>query len=461
MCLDGVDKHKIWLKNLQNNEKIPHSVLFVSGEIDHKCSRNTLSISLNSEYRENCKVSRENSEFKCLLTLNVGLNRITLNYCDCELVIHVSHEVSVNPRTVTPLYIVVKDHDGRFQAKERNSVANALARITLGVRIVQMIFAENLRASGVSGRKTFNLSGDCQPFHSELSAEEASRMTENQLWSFFARELIERTPDCRNRKFVAYLSCTRYRGAEDASYESIRAATVANAALASGGLALLGSACLFSWPEAVQDVRGCLEDETRVPLAELMDDSAYRGTFGGCFATSLGALLHEMGHIFDLAHCADGVMGNDSDRLDQMLTLRDFHGRWRVLPRRRVPTGREGVAKCTVVRRTAGCAVSHSSGVYFAENCSVLLASHKWFNDSAPQLDGGLAFNAATREICGKYPVRLVEMRNAAGFVERYWIISASADTNHIYFMIPPHIQLMNCTLFCIDVHGNTLTQDL
>lgn len=185
MCLDGVRKHKISLKNLTNSEKISHSVLFVNGEIGEKCSRNSLSVTLNSEYRENCPVSQINSEFKCLLELRLGVNKLTLNYCDIELSIDLNHVVSDNPKTVTPLYILAKGHDGTFQAKERNSSENACARITLGIRMIQMIFAEKLRAPDGSGRKTFNLSGDCQPFHSNLSMEEACGMPESQLWSLF------------------------------------------------------------------------------------------------------------------------------------------------------------------------------------------------------------------------------------------------------------------------------------
>lgn len=272
-------------------------------------------------------------------------------------------------------------------------------------------------------------------------------------------------PDCQNRKFVAFIGCTRYHGSKDAdySYESIRAATVANAALASGGLALLGSGTLFSWPERLCDVRVYLEDETCVPLDELMDDSGYRRTFGGCFATSLGSLLHEMGHIFDLAHCDEGIMGSNCDRLDQMFTLKDFHTKYGALPKRKVPTGREWGTKCTIVRRPGGnvgafSKMSHSGGVYFTENCLILLASHKWFNESTGlQLDAGLVFNAKTREICGKYPLKLVEMRNVSGLVERYWIISTSITTNNVYFTFPPHIQLIKCTIFCIDLFGNTL----
>lgn len=49
-----------------------------------------------------------------------------------------------------------------------------------------------------------------------------------------------------------------------------------------------------------------------------MDDSNYRGTHGGCLATTLGSVLHELGHTFDLGHTRDGIMGRGFDYIDRV-----------------------------------------------------------------------------------------------------------------------------------------------
>ena len=49
-----------------------------------------------------------------------------------------------------------------------------------------------------------------------------------------------------------------------------------------------------------------------------MDDSNYRGTHGGCLATTLGSVLHELGHTFDLGHTRDGIMGRGFDYVDRV-----------------------------------------------------------------------------------------------------------------------------------------------
>ena len=46
-----------------------------------------------------------------------------------------------------------------------------------------------------------------------------------------------------------------------------------------------------------------------------------RGTLGGCYATSLGATLHEMGHVFDLVHSDRGIMARGFEDIDLFFTL--------------------------------------------------------------------------------------------------------------------------------------------
>jgi Putative peptidase family. len=47
----------------------------------------------------------------------------------------------------------------------------------------------------------------------------------------------------------------------------------------------------------------------------------YRGTYGGCFATTLGSVCHELGHTFDLGHTPDGIMGRGFDNVNLVFTV--------------------------------------------------------------------------------------------------------------------------------------------
>ena len=47
----------------------------------------------------------------------------------------------------------------------------------------------------------------------------------------------------------------------------------------------------------------------------------YRGTYGGCFSTTLGALVHELGHSLDLGHTENGIMARGFDDMDRFFSI--------------------------------------------------------------------------------------------------------------------------------------------
>ena len=47
----------------------------------------------------------------------------------------------------------------------------------------------------------------------------------------------------------------------------------------------------------------------------------FRGTKGGCFSTTLGGLIHELGHMLDLGHTDNGIMSRGCDDVDKFFTL--------------------------------------------------------------------------------------------------------------------------------------------
>lgn len=62
-------------------------------------------------------------------------------------------------------------------------------------------------------------------------------------------------------------------------------------------LGVYGSANLYTWARALDEVQTRFQDGRSVPQG-LHDDSADRGTRGTNYATGAGALLHELGHCF-------------------------------------------------------------------------------------------------------------------------------------------------------------------
>lgn len=161
--------------------------------------------------------------------------------------------------------ITKHDHAGSitigFQGprNEDRSPESAATRIGLGARLLQTLTAEKLIEAG-HGRKTFQLERDldgaeCLVMHSMLHVDRARTMRQRELWELIARELMTGPLASKDRKYLAFLSCTRYRGAPSPrTHEDTLARTQGHAALGGGGLALFGSACLHTWPTCMAQV---------------------------------------------------------------------------------------------------------------------------------------------------------------------------------------------------------------
>ena len=79
--------------------------------------------------------------------------------------------------------------------------------------------------------------------------------------------------------FLRYKNISR-KAVKD--HEETLALTKGNVALGGGDLALLGSGCLWTWPEEMADVFPAFQDNNPVDSRHTMDDSAYRY---GCLST--------------------------------------------------------------------------------------------------------------------------------------------------------------------------------
>ncbi|UYV71596.1 hypothetical protein LAZ67_8003816 [Cordylochernes scorpioides] len=260
--------------------------------------------------------------FRALVPLTVGENVVTLTWLTDELSLTLHYQLIDPVYRIRLVYIYCHDHDGSFQAPpgEENTMESACRRIALACNMAQSFTAEAMRYHGF-GRQTFHLELDsetnetkCLPFQTKLSFNQALEMSSESLWMYLARDLM--TSDLTHKdttKFLGFLSFTRYawtpeKGEVPRTHRQVMALTRGHAALGGGGLALLGTGCLHTWSPCVAQLPVRLTDPTMIDRRQLMDDSANRGFYWACYSTGLGALLHELGHTFDLGHTATGIM---------------------------------------------------------------------------------------------------------------------------------------------------------
>jgi len=106
----------------------------------------------------------------------------------------------------------------------------------------------------------------------------------------------------------------------------------AHTALGAGTLALFGGASMSVWPRSWRDVLGVFLDRRPVDRQRVFDDGC-RGKVWALASTTIGAMLHELGHCLSLPHPAvnvkaathpgGGIMGRGFDQLNRLFVFEE------------------------------------------------------------------------------------------------------------------------------------------
>uniref|UniRef100_A0A182U412 Uncharacterized protein n=1 Tax=Anopheles melas TaxID=34690 RepID=A0A182U412_9DIPT len=482
-------EHYVQLKNVQQGEVFNYSTILLKGDLANpRCggkfrilADNSQSVPFSVAIEQAVGSEGESKQvirkFRILLRLSPGEHQYAVQYCSTQTCVRLVYTAPERRFTVAPVYIICKGHSGRYQSSENdahNDSEQACRKITLAIELLQCLYAEKLQEHGF-GRKTFALEAPCRPFYSELQWAQSTTMTEDALWHRFAAELVHRKHhDMERVKVVGFLSSTHFEGISDGdySYENIRKRTTGHAALGGGGLALFGTGCLYTWPSTLETVCDALLSEQPIDCAKLLDDSNYRRTYGGCFATTLGSVCHEMGHTFDLGHTPDGsIMGDGFDAIDNVF-VGGAGGRALGAngPKRLIATKPGGLAgRLTQLKRPGEVLrqrleAKQNDGVFFAPTSALTLSYHRWFNDARKGCGGGsINFDNTTRTVsCNGSSIVSVELRSTdSGMMQKCWTFQEEQQPRPISFTLPRLVNLPELTLFVVDTAGSILKIDL
>lgn len=439
-------RHHIHVTNFSSNECITYGTILLKGTISDCCSYSVDSLRVkkcgSTKYFPCTDIKRchnTTGSFKCLIELCPGENAIKIDYCNSTTTIRINYNDSFPKQDCFPIiklcYVICHGHDGCFQSDRNgdNTVEIGCRKIDVGIQLIQCLMAEKLKEAGFP-RKTFQFS-TCQAFQSAMTVDEAHTWSPSRIWNFLAREFV--ASDIRNEhiKYVGFLACTSFTGlAKDVDYtdQDIKANTRAHIALGAGDVALFGTGCLYTWPQYVCDAIACFDNKQLVNVNKLMDDSNSRRTYGGCFATTLGSLCHEMGHIFDLGHTANGIMGNGFDFVNRVFTHEPITV---MLPRRMVnpcqhmgsslsaplssPASNLQQQRLTQLRKKNKFLEEYQQQrdndlTFFCDNSNVMLFYHKWFNEKKPKASpNSITFDQLNGIVTSGLPLRLIELRDS------------------------------------------------
>uniref|UniRef100_A0A1E1XGV2 Putative zinc metalloproteinase n=1 Tax=Amblyomma aureolatum TaxID=187763 RepID=A0A1E1XGV2_9ACAR len=348
---------------------------------------------------------------------------------------------------------------GHFQGPENEdcSIESACSRIGLGMLILQTALAETLAASGI-GHKSFclehtekNSSPVVHVFKSKLHYDKARGMTGEDIWSHVATELMNsELRDGDRCKFVAFLSWTRYQAdvVEAMTHSEVLSRMSGHVMVGAGGLALCGTGCLYTWAQNVEELPRRLYDTRQVDRLRFMDDSNYRGTLSACYSSSLGGVLHEMGHTFGLGHTREGIMGHGFHDISYVYTVSNYDAEtvWDsfsspVQSSVNVESIAESGAEPRRIRLTtlkpkgqpgsmAGQKHCTSpSGAKWSRSCAVILSHHPWMNDKRRSSIVGCIQLRGEHLLTSPHGICLVEFRRPEdAMVIGFWEFSEGAE---------------------------------
>lgn len=462
-------------------ESCERTNLLIRGVIRNICDCDRIVIRVNGDKFET-QISA-NKRFKRIIRLKENtLNSIDISYCSARLSLQVLQsapnysllrrdDIDQPLFDVQPLYLIPKGHDGKFQTTAddiNNSADAALKKIDLIIDLAQIVISTKMFES--FGDERCFVARKCEAWNSHLCLDEMREMTQWESYDAVADDIIKTFGEAfiTRRKFVVFMSSTKFDGLNEGevhSQKNIEAKTSSDAALGGGFLCLMGSGAFFSLPNTIDEVIKAFDSKKTVDTTQVIDNSNYRRTYGGSFATFLGSLIHEIGHIFDLAHTESGLMGNDIDYVNRFFLAENFT---EILPKRNVKNcslidNRSDPSKVnqrlTKIKKPGEFMEKYHEQknneiTFFEENCIMTLYQHKWFtqNDQISEFEFSMG-NRTIRSIDS--PLALVELRKRPdenSLLVQFWSFCHETINK---FSFPSNINLNNLTIFAIARNGS------
>ena len=228
-----------------------------------------------------------------------------------------------------------------------------------------------------------------------------------------------------------------------------------------------------------------------------MDDSAYRKTIGGSYATTLGAVIHELGHTFDLGHASNGFMARGFDDVDRFFTLSNDRANYRNAAKKssslmccmssalqRVDSSPfhcppSPMLPNTQVSRLKGTnyleeyqqkqyyrkMIMEFGSAYWDKSSALILSAHKWFNisSSTDEAIQKISYFDDIKQVCSENSdIVVLELRDGNGNILDFVDFTSQDDCQFID--LNPYIDQLGSklkTILCINYDGYMLKQQI
>ncbi len=273
------------------------------------------------------QVPVNDTRWRGFVLLHDGLNEIVITGNQgATTKLNLIYAPSNNQQSVRMVYILGSDSPGTFDAPigTPNGLDAARRRLGLTGQVLQSMVAELLVERNLP-RETFLLQEDSsgsvivEVRRLPLTVEQIRDMSGEDLW-YAIYELLGEDPNSYNTKSVAIIADCHTDMTTNISY--------ACTALGGSNLALFGSNTLYSFPDNYSAIGQHFMDDTPVE-GYLFPELGRAHEYWAAYTTSIGAILHELGHSLDLPHPSEptpgDIMWRGFDYLNRLATTYEPH----------------------------------------------------------------------------------------------------------------------------------------
>ncbi|RYG25733.1 hypothetical protein EON82_05975, partial [bacterium] len=283
------------ITNVAAGETVRYPLLLLRGTTDAK------EILAGLNWKSVVKFPATDGKFQAAVELKPGPNMVLVASGRDTVKIKVDYVPMKTPYAVRTVYLLAKDESSEFDGPAWMDRTHWGEKLDVALKMMQAVAAESMKEAGY-GRKTFPLEFDkkgkvvVHAIRVDETGANLRAMDGNALWGRFHGELEKQFPYDVN-KVCGVMAFTRW---DRRSQKGL-----AHTALGGGGLGLFGGAAMYTWPTTIADIPKVFSDARPIDTQAGMDDSGLRGTMWASPATTIGAMLHEMGHTFGLPHSTD------------------------------------------------------------------------------------------------------------------------------------------------------------
>lgn len=278
------------------------------------------SVSVDAPDADPVEFQIHEGRFVAIAALVPGENEVRFEASDGTVAdLRLTYEPLTSNYTTVPIMWFGADDEPVIDDGQGGLTADWHDRMDTAYKLMQAGTAEMMRDAGYE-RKTFTLPFDengrvvVETRFGPLTGDEMRELSGGDMWGNINRWLHEDKPQPHREKYGVIAGYSRWNAETRQS--------AGHTALGGGNLALFGSSSVYTWPETLADVAVVFSDATLMAEFDGLDDSGGRSTVWGSAATTLGAMLHELGHAFGLPHGTHPfcVMTRGFDRFNRLWT---------------------------------------------------------------------------------------------------------------------------------------------